>query len=132
MDNRRNKRLLYKLFYLEGVEICFTSIKDKGKLLKEINYRPELYEKIEIDSNIYSVRYIDDDNKLAELRKITFAANDKIEETYGEDFVCPYCGYICEDTDAFSEEGELICTECENKLEYRKIVTIEYNVRPKK
>lgn len=58
-------------------------------------------------------------------------APEEIE--YSSDFECPYCGSVNHDAWELSDdEGETYCGSCGSDLEYEKVVTVEYNIKPKK
>lgn len=59
--------------------------------------------------------------------------NKSAEEIeYSSDFKCPFCESINHDAWELSDEGETECSSCGSDLEYERVVTIEYNIRPKK
>ncbi|SEH78049.1 TFIIB zinc-binding [Halobacillus karajensis] len=57
---------------------------------------------------------------------------DPEELEYESDFKCPYCGNVDYDAWELEDEGETYCGACGSELEYERVVTIDYNVRPKK
>ncbi|WP_161805274.1 TFIIB-type zinc ribbon-containing protein [Sporosarcina globispora] len=59
--------------------------------------------------------------------------NKKAEEIeYSSKFKCPFCGSVNHDAWELSDEGETYCGSCGSDLEYESVVTVEYNIRPKK
>lgn len=62
----------------------------------------------------------------------TELVEDPEDVEYSDHFTCPYCHH--EDHDAFEldDEGETYCSACGSDLEYERVVTIDYNVRPVK
>lgn len=55
------------------------------------------------------------------------------EVEYSSDFTCPYCGSVDDDAwELSSDEGEKNCSSCGSDIEYEKVVTVEYNIRPVK
>jgi predicted RNA-binding Zn-ribbon protein involved in translation (DUF1610 family) len=51
---------------------------------------------------------------------------------YSSDFSCPYCGKVNLDAWELPDEGDTNCGSCNSEIEYERVVTIEYNIRPKK
>ncbi|WP_411955128.1 hypothetical protein ACKXGF_05030 [Alkalibacillus sp. S2W] len=58
--------------------------------------------------------------------------NEHGEEIEYDDFTCSYCGSKEHDESELSDEGETECGSCGSELEYERVITVEYNVRPKK
>lgn len=59
--------------------------------------------------------------------------NEDAEEIeYSRDFQCPYCGKVNHDAFELEDEGETYCGSCGSELEYERVVTVEYNIIPKK
>lgn len=60
--------------------------------------------------------------------------NEKGSEIeYSNEFICPYCNSIDHDAwDLRDDEGKTICGSCGSEIEYERVVTVEYNVRPVK
>ncbi|RJE88611.1 hypothetical protein D3P07_11490 [Paenibacillus sp. 1011MAR3C5] len=59
--------------------------------------------------------------------------NEEGEEIdYSSDFTCPYCGAVNHDAWELSDEGETQCGSCSSEIEYERVITIEYNIKPKK
>lgn len=60
--------------------------------------------------------------------------NEQPEEIeYSDDFKCPFCNSV--DYDAWElreDEGETYCGSCGSDLEYERVITVEYNIKPKK
>lgn len=57
--------------------------------------------------------------------------NKKGKETkYSDKFVCPYCGNVKVNAWEMDDEGETECGSCCSEIQYERIVTVEYNVRP--
>ena len=51
---------------------------------------------------------------------------------YSDEFKCPYCNDVNYDAWELSDEGETECSSCGSYLEYERVITVEYNVKPKK
>lgn len=59
--------------------------------------------------------------------------NEEAEEIESsQDFECPYCGNIDSDAWELDDEGETCCSSCRSVLEYERVITVEYNIKPKK
>lgn len=73
------------------------------------------------------------DNKKDILAVEPVKLNEEAEEIeYNSEFECPYCGSVNDDAWELDDEGETYCGSCGSELEYERVVTIEYNIKPKK
>ena len=55
----------------------------------------------------------------------------EIDCDYTDNIVCPFCGYVVEDSWEYGEdEDEGVCPECDRKFELEVRVTTKYSTRP--
>lgn len=122
----------YKLYCLDGIRVDYDNFSNGAKFLIELEEPPEVSENIEIQGKVYSVCMLSLRNNQAGLRTINFNDSEEVDETREETFTCPYCNYEYIDAFELSDDGEINCPRCHSKLEYERIITVEYNVFPKK
>lgn len=122
----------YKLYCLDGIRIDYDNFSNGAKLISELDEPPKVSENIAIEGIIYSVCMLSPMNKQVGLRTVNFKDDEEIDETLEDEFTCPYCGYIDQDAFEMKDEGECKCPHCHSELEYARIITVEYQVIPKK
>lgn len=124
---------MYKVYYLEdGKSINYNNMEESHEFLIDLNERPNVATNIKINGAIYRVCMIMGHNNTVGVSKVEF--NKKVDKkgTLDEDFICPYCGYVDEDAFELEDEGITKCNRCGSEIEYERIVTIEWLVKPKK
>lgn len=52
--------------------------------------------------------------------------NEKLFNWKTEEVVCPYCGYIHEDSWEFDDNGRYECNHCGKEFEFERIVDVHY------
>lgn len=101
----------------------------------EINCDATVGEVLEVDNKFFSVDVYNYSNKAAGVREIEIDLEPEDKE-YEDNLVCPYCGYVHEDSFDISEDsGEHECSGCGAVMAYERVVTVEYRsfpVRPPK
>ncbi|HBJ2612636.1 TPA: hypothetical protein LA742_001062 [Clostridium botulinum] len=123
---------MYKVYCLkDGTRINYEDLSQSGEYLIDLYERPKIGSNLEINNNVYSVCMIMEHNMVG-VRIVNFKDDEEEDETLESDFTCPYCGYINEDAFELEDKGEYNCPRCNSELEFERVVTVEYNVIPKK
>jgi hypothetical protein len=121
---------------LYDFDTSFTGNDEEMVLVKKID-ELKMYKNIEFGGFIVidgkSYRHCMYNSKKDILAVEPVNLNEEPEEIeYSSDFECPFCGSIDQDAWELDDEGETHCGSCGSELEYEKVVTVEYNIRPKK
>jgi hypothetical protein len=93
----------------------------------EINHEPDIHEHLTFNGKVYSVCYIDYQNKKCGVDWLEHFPDFEGDVDNTENIICPYCGY--EDGDSWEhdeDEGEIDCGRCGAPFKYYRKREITY------
>ena len=122
----------WSFYSLDERPVNYDDLSKNKEIAVDIKINPEISANYKISEKIYNVGILDIENRYAGVHEINFADIEEVDEMLEESFTCPYCGYIHYDAFELDDEGEINCPGCNSELEFERIVTVEYNVIPKK
>jgi rubrerythrin len=114
--------------------ICDYVDGEKSTPIFQISETSGIHEIIKKDDVFYSVCCISREEKKIAVKKLSsFVESEEVEETYEDEWTCPYCGYI--DYDAFElaeEEENHHCPNCGSTVTTHREISCHYSVEPVK
>jgi hypothetical protein len=95
-----------------------------GKIQEEIR----IGEVIKLGKNHYVACILNHEKKAAAVKKLTLKRNR--DEVYDNDFICPLCGYIDQDSWELPEGDDTVeCGRCGAEIEYSKEFTVHFTTK---
>ena len=105
---------------------------EEGDYLLETDKDLGMMDVITYDGKYYAVCTRKLDGSACGVRKLKRFEPEPEAQEYEHYFVCPYCGHIDYDSFELEDNGTTECGLCGGEVEFERVVTVEYNVYPKK